>query len=394
MAVYKQAKSKYWWYKFTWNGEQIRESTKQTNKRVAEQMEAAHRTALAKGEVGIRDKKPVPTLRDFAEREFLPFVRSTFAAKLKTRLYYENGVRNLVAFERLASERLDAISGDRVSEYIAKRQDATGKRGRGLQVASLNRELQVLRRMFRLAEEWGKVERALPKVKMLPGEKHRERVLTVEEEDLYFKGASSDAMMQHADACLLRDVTTILLDCGLRPEECFRLRADDVTDGKLEVRFGKTENARRCIPMTSRVQALLLLRLSKAGASRWVFPAQTKSGHVEPSSLKKQHLKAIAEATQILRLESGSTDRRLEPFELYTLRHTCLTRWAPHMDPWTLAYLAGHRDMNITKRYVHPQEQTVREAMDRAQDARGGHTSGHTDAYSTNAHSGNTLVIN
>ena len=21
MAVYKQAKSKYWWYKFTWNGE-------------------------------------------------------------------------------------------------------------------------------------------------------------------------------------------------------------------------------------------------------------------------------------------------------------------------------------------------------------------------------------
>jgi spore germination protein GerM len=45
--------SKYWWYKFVWNGEPIRESTKQTNKRVAEQMEAAHRTALAKGEVGI-----------------------------------------------------------------------------------------------------------------------------------------------------------------------------------------------------------------------------------------------------------------------------------------------------------------------------------------------------
>ena len=48
MAVYKQPKSKYWWYKFVWNGEPIRESTKQTNKRVGEQMEAAHRTALAK----------------------------------------------------------------------------------------------------------------------------------------------------------------------------------------------------------------------------------------------------------------------------------------------------------------------------------------------------------
>ena len=113
MAVYKQPKSKYWWYKFTWNGEQIRESTKQTNKRVAEQMEAAHGTALAKGEVGIREKKPVPTLKEFAECDFLPFVKSTFAAKPKTLSYYENGINRLLAFERLAGERLDAITSDR-----------------------------------------------------------------------------------------------------------------------------------------------------------------------------------------------------------------------------------------------------------------------------------------
>ena len=66
--VYKQPKSKYWWYKFRWRGELIRETMKQTNKRVAEQMEAAHRTSLAKGEVGIRDKKPDATLKEFAEQ--------------------------------------------------------------------------------------------------------------------------------------------------------------------------------------------------------------------------------------------------------------------------------------------------------------------------------------
>jgi hypothetical protein len=49
-----------------------------------------------------------------------------------------------------------------------------------------------------------------------------------------------------------------------------------------------------------------------------------------------------------------------------------------HMDPWTLAYLAGHRDMNITKRYFHPQEETIRAAMERAREGKGGHTSGHT----------------
>src|SRR3981189_3393389 len=115
MAGYKQPESKYWWYKCVWNSEPIRETTKQSNKRVAEQMEAAHRTALAKGEVGIRDKKPAPLLKDFAEHDFLPFVRSTFAAKPKTLAYYENGVTRLLAFERLAGERLDAITSDIVA---------------------------------------------------------------------------------------------------------------------------------------------------------------------------------------------------------------------------------------------------------------------------------------
>ena len=51
-----------YWYKFMWLGKQVRESTKQGNDKVARQMESAHRTSLAKGEVGLRDKKPTMTL--------------------------------------------------------------------------------------------------------------------------------------------------------------------------------------------------------------------------------------------------------------------------------------------------------------------------------------------
>jgi len=82
MAVYKRGDV--WWFKFSWKGELIRESTKQGNKRVAEQIESARKTQLAKEEVGIRDKAPVPTLAHFAEHDFLPFVRSTSAAKPRT----------------------------------------------------------------------------------------------------------------------------------------------------------------------------------------------------------------------------------------------------------------------------------------------------------------------
>jgi integrase len=371
MSVYKRSESsKYWWYKFNWNGEPIRKPTKQSNKRVAEQMEAAHKTSLAKGEVGIRERKPTPTLKAFAESDFLPFVRSTFAAKPKTRQYYESGVKSLLAFEKLSDARLDTITGEIIGAFVSKRRD------NGLQVSSVNRELQALRRMFRLAEEWGKVERALPAVKMLPGENHRERVLTPEEDDIYFRGASTTAMEQHADPKLLADVARILLDCGLRPEECYRLRRENV-GSKIEVHFGKTGNARRRIPMTPDVKAILERRLSKPRSAVWVFPANTRSGHIEPSSLKKQHAKAISEATRILREETGDPERTFASFELYTLRHTCLTRWAPYMDPWTLAYLAGHRDMNITKRYVHPQEQTILDAMEKARGEKGGHKSRH-----------------
>src|SRR5438874_7859466 len=110
MAVYKQLKSKDWWYKFNWSGVTSRESTKQTNKRVAEQIEAAHRTALAKGEVGIKERVNPPTLGEFAERDFLPFIEASSKAKKHTVAYYRNGVKNLVQFKALSTRPLDEIT--------------------------------------------------------------------------------------------------------------------------------------------------------------------------------------------------------------------------------------------------------------------------------------------
>lgn len=58
----KTAKQRVWWYSFVFNGERHRKSTKVTNKREAERIEAARKTELAKGEVGIKDRPPAPTL--------------------------------------------------------------------------------------------------------------------------------------------------------------------------------------------------------------------------------------------------------------------------------------------------------------------------------------------
>lgn len=102
------------------------------------------------------------------KNDFLPFVRSSFAAKPKTRAYYENGVQRILDFERLAEEPLDTMSGDRVAEYITYRKAAAGKHGRPLQVSSINRELEVLRRMFGLAGNGARSKRAFQKSRNSP----------------------------------------------------------------------------------------------------------------------------------------------------------------------------------------------------------------------------------
>jgi len=344
VGIYKRGEV--YWYKFMWQGRSVRESTKQGNDKVARQMEAAHRTSLAKGEVGIRDKKTVPTLAEFIEKRFAPWAQS--ATCPKTWLdYYRPGLRVVGKYKPLASLRLNEITSERASDFAAWRQ------AQGLQVSSVNSSLQVLRRMLHIAVEWGAIEKA-PRIKLLPGERRREHVVGEDEEARYLAAASE----------LLASIATVLADTGMRPDECHRLRWETVTwingrNGSLLVTHGKTAAARRVLPMTPRVRALLEARWEAAQrpSEGWVWPAQTQNGHVDRSSLKKQHKKAV-------RL-SG-----VRPFVLYSLRHTFLTRLgASGCDAWTLARIAGHSSVAISARYVHPSEDTVLAAVERL----GGH---------------------
>jgi integrase len=45
---------------------------------------------------------------------------------------------------------------------------------------------------------------------------------------------------------------------------------------------------------------------------------------------------------------------------LHALRHTFLTEAGEHTEPFTLQYVTGHDTIKTARRYVHPQEETVR----------------------------------
>jgi integrase len=310
-------------------------------------MEAAHRTRLAKGEVGIEEPRPVPTFKEF-EPKFRKEMQSLHEKKPKTVTYYENGLNRLLEFEPLREVRLDKVDEALVAGYVAKRKADKKRGGKPLQVATINRELEVLRRMLRLAQEW-KVIPTVPKVRCLPGERQRDRILTHEEEQAYLAKASH----------LLRDIASIILETGMRPEEVFRMRWENVhfkaagnaRYGYIHNPFGKTKYARRNIPMTQRVKAILEMRRAQNGKSPdgWVFSAPTKSGRVE--SVKSQHRKALKLS-------------KARPFVLYSLRHTFLTRLGESSaDPFTIQKIAGHSDITISQRYVHPTPERVEDAF-------------------------------
>src|SRR6202162_2578816 len=129
-----------YWYKFMWQGRLVRESTKQGNDKVARQMESAHRTSLAKGEVGLRERKAAPTLTLFLTDRILPWSEATFAeSSPKNAKWYRNECRALKEFKPLANAPLDNITTELTSEFIAQRL----KQGR--QIATVNSSIRVLR---------------------------------------------------------------------------------------------------------------------------------------------------------------------------------------------------------------------------------------------------------
>src|SRR6266496_203466 len=255
-----------YWYKFNFDGEAIRESTRQTNQHTARQMEAAHRTSLAKGEVGIRERKVVPTLAEFISERFEPWAEASTAPKTWLD-YYRPGIRTLLRYMPLAGLRLDEITSEKAADFAAWRQSA------GLQVSSINSVLQVLRRITRLAVQWGAIE-AAPSIKMIPGERHREHVVKFDEEARYLGVAAEP----------LASVTAVLIDTGMRPDECYRLRWESVTwtngrNGTILVTHGKTSAARRVLPLSIRVRNILHDRWETAGSpiEGWVWTAPTLS---------------------------------------------------------------------------------------------------------------------
>ncbi|MGA2184762.1 MAG: site-specific integrase [Bryobacteraceae bacterium] len=344
MSLYKRGDV--YWYAFEFNGQRVQESARTGNKDVARQIEAAHRVRLAKGEAGIHERPPAPTLAEFGPR-FEAAIKTLCADKPATVTFYAEKLRRLLADSQLPDVRLDAIDEAVIDGYKQRRTRQASRYGRPLSPASVNRELATLRRLLRMAQEWKVLDR-VPRIRLLRGERNREFVLNHRLEPAYLEAAPQP----------LRDVAVLILETGVRPGEAVGLQWPDVRlqqavhakHGYIVIRGGKSRNAKRNLRLTAR--AAEMLRARKAGSkSAWVFPGETTDSAILGTSLDHQH--DVVRTALILPKD----------FVLHSLRHTMLTRLGEAgADAFSIMKIAGHSSVTVSQRYVHP----TPEGMDRA----------------------------
>jgi integrase len=299
------------------------------------------RVALLERRAGLFQTKMAPKFEEHVER-FLEW--SAQQHRPKTRELHGTNCGTLLRFFR--GHWLDEINAGMVEDFKLVRAKEAHKHAvdeRLITPATVNRALTTMKKLFNHVEKCGYHLTNPPRrVAFLNEGSGRVRVVDFREEIAYLANASQP----------LKDIAQVILDTGLRPEEVFRLRLEniDFLERTIFNPFGKTKAARRKVAMTGNVFDLLKKRARTAEGPS-AFPSRNDR-NIAIRSVRKAHDAALERA--------GIK----EHFRLYDLRHTFATRAVTAgVDLSTLSFILGHTNIQMTMRYVHPAEEQKRVAV-------------------------------
>jgi len=362
----------HWYCEFNDGGKVVRKSTeveiRTSSTKAFEKSQAAARQkeALIKQEYFRQQKetaenagfKPDANFQDFVKK-FLSWVEVKHKDKPKTVRYYSERVAALLRFDSLKLAHLSKIDDELIAEFVRWRSKTTVARGNGkkatvdtlrpVTIATVNRDLTVLKRVLNIAHEW-KYRTQRPRIRNLSGEEGHERVITHEEEQIYLAAAPQP----------LQDFVTIALDTGLRPDsELCAVRWENVhfepagkaRFGYVHIPRGKTKNSKRNVPLSALVRTILKHRYEAAGKPQTGFVFARENGTAVPyTSIDTQHDRTI--------------DKLAFRFRIYDCRHTFGTRLGETgADAYTICKLMGHSNILVSQRYVHPTPERLETAF-------------------------------
>jgi integrase len=381
LKLIKHARSPFWWYDFYFEGKRYRGSTQEKTKAAAATVVAATITRLTEGSTLTKRGHHAPTLRDFAKR-FLAWSENSSTLKPNTHRYYKYGWR-LLSFSVLASMPIDRITTETIDVVRFRRPMVDRKTGEttGTMVDCsrpyTNQALRTLKSMFGKAKEWKVLrERISFTIPDAPGRD----VLIDDAAETALERELSNSRAQFKARYRAWLVTMVMQDTGMRPEEVFEVRIENLRwlERRIWIPSGKTAKARRFVGMTERMHELLSTWCHGEDGPGWLFPSRSKTGHL--LSIKTSFRAACNRA---------GIDTRLVP---YCARHTYATyavRATGNL--FAVRDQMGHVDIKSMAPYQHQEIGQLVVAMNKRNADRGalsvvGRTNGHTNILTaTNA---------
>ncbi len=321
MAIYRRGEN--WYIDFTFKGQRIRESIGSSRKD-AEKIIAKKKTEIVENKYLDIRKDPGPIrFHDFA-KEYLTYAKTNKETSTCT--------RELYIMRSLDKE----FEGEYIHEITAWQIEAwKSKRSKICKVATVNRELALLKHMFSMAvKPWKKLKESPTRdVKRLKGETRRVRYLMPDEIQILL--SNCDGLLRG----LLKPLVTVALHTGARKGELQNLKWGEI-DFKLGmISFLDTKNGeRRDVPMNETARAVLE---SLRRESEFVFPSRNGK-RIDDAKVQISFCKAIE--------RSGISD-----FHFHDLRHTFASNLVMQegVDLNDVRELLGHKNMEMTLRYAH-----------------------------------------
>ncbi|HXG65147.1 MAG TPA: site-specific integrase [Blastocatellia bacterium] len=279
------------------------------------------------------------TIAEFVDKVYLPYARLNKRHPRNDELH----CRAIVEF--FGKKTFAQISPILIEKFKRERRESVTRYGRQRSAASVNRELEVLSKIFSLAMDNGIVEsNPARKVKKLRQDNLRKRYLTVEEEQRLM-GALTGRRIR------LKPVVVLAIQTGMRRGELLNLKWQniDLARGLIYVTDTKTGHDRE-VPINSIARETLLGLQRLYGGYEYVFTNPMTGLNI--TEVKKGFKAACREA--------GIAD-----FRFHDLRHTTGTRLADAgTDAFAIAEVLGHRNLQTTKRYTHATELRKRRAVE------------------------------
>jgi integrase len=348
MGVFK--KQGVWWIDYYVNGYRKRERIG-ADKRLAETVHRKRKVEIAEGKYLDR-QRPVTTTFDELADAYWQSIRPDEEAGIPARK------RSWKSSDRYALGRLRAYFGGQpltaitpamVEQYRAWRRATISRHHRPIRPATVNRELECLKRMFNVARRGLLVlkggapsENPLAFVSKEREHNERDRVLSPVE----------FARVVEAAEAWLQPILLVAYHTGMRQGEIRSLRWDqvDVQRRLLRLKSGDTKTGEgRVIPLNGALTVALRSVTTYLGCP-WVFvnPARLALGQASQKPVDpRYHRTSIGHA-----FAAACTRAQVTGATFHDLRHTFVTNARrAGVDPLTVMKITGHKTMAVFKRY-------------------------------------------